>query len=378
MVTGKLTSYDLTTGVIVDMDEAIYMVSPTDSPFLAGTGADGLSVLASRPATQKKLEWQDEELLLPSSTIGVTFTTGDTALRVASAAHRERFSTGDILMLGPHLEWVRVTGYSVTSTDYLVVARAYGGVDSQHTSGGKIVSVGLALAEGSDPENARAVDRSARFNYTQIFGPTKVEMSRTDAKIGRYGVSDEFNHQLMARITENVISREQAILYGTRLDDTTNKRRTMGGLFYYINAQGTVDSSTTALTVGAIQTMQQTLYNAGGVPDRAAANPAQIKNLTDVATLTTINEGRDETGRGRQAAVYVDTEFGRLTLVRNRYVLTTDLFLFVRDQVVRRIFDTLQFEWLAKTGDSKKGQIVCEESLEVKGPQHMGIFTALA
>ena len=33
---------------------------------------------------------------------------------------------------------------------------------------------------------------------------------------------------------------------------------------------------------------------------------------------------------------------------------------------------------LAKTGDADKGQIVCEEGLEVIGEEHMGRFEALS
>ena len=41
MPTGTLTAYDLTTGVIVDMDEAIYMVSAQDSPMITGVRRSG-------------------------------------------------------------------------------------------------------------------------------------------------------------------------------------------------------------------------------------------------------------------------------------------------------------------------------------------------
>ena len=42
---GRGTSYDLTVGIIVDMDEAIYLLSPEDSPLLTGFNSDGLAVL---------------------------------------------------------------------------------------------------------------------------------------------------------------------------------------------------------------------------------------------------------------------------------------------------------------------------------------------
>ena len=46
MPTGIATAYDLTVGVKVNMDEAIYMYSPVDSPLILGTDADGNALLS--------------------------------------------------------------------------------------------------------------------------------------------------------------------------------------------------------------------------------------------------------------------------------------------------------------------------------------------
>lgn len=375
MPTGIATAYDLTTGVIVDMDEAIYLVSPTDSPMLGGTGADGLSVLGSQGTDEKKIEWMDETILTPRTTISAAATTATTVLTVA-AGEELKFVSGDVIMVGAHAEYVQVTNAAITSGQ-ITVTRAFAGTAGNIASGTVLVGVGMGLPEGSDPGVIRTKDRTPRFNVTQIFGPYQVGMSRTEARVAKYGVADEWSKQLMNRITENVQGREQALLYGTLTESTTTKIRTMGGLWYWINSLGNIDSTTTTLAPLAIQSLMQTCYNAGAVPDRGMGNPAQTKNLTDINTLTTINESRSVVQRGREPVMYLDTEFGRLTIVRNRYVINSDFFLFRRETVRRRPLDPLQFEWLAKTGDSKKGQIVCEESLEVKGPQHMGVFTAL-
>jgi len=78
----------------------------------------------------------------------------------------------------------------------------------------------------------------------------------------------------------------------------------------------------------------------------------------------------------------VITEFGELTVVRNRWMRTgttaTDALLFKRDQVVRRPLRPLVLEPLAKTGDRDTMMMVCEESLEVKGQNHMAKFTGLS
>ena len=48
-----------------------------------------------------------------------------------------------------------------------------------------------------------------------------------------------------------------------------------------------------------------------------------------------------------------------------------------KENFQRRVIQPLVVEALAKTGDSDKVQIVCEEGLQVKGESHMARFTNL-
>ena len=76
---GNVTSYDLAVGVKINMDELIYMISPTDSPFINGIGTDGRQLLSSSPVDQQEFKWMDEELLLPSAFISATTGAGGAA-----------------------------------------------------------------------------------------------------------------------------------------------------------------------------------------------------------------------------------------------------------------------------------------------------------
>lgn len=377
MPTGVATSYDLTVGVIVDMDEAIYMLSPDDTPLLTGLGSDGLSVISSRPTTEVVFSWMDDSLLTPRSTVAAV-TTGDTVITVASGT-RTKFSTGDMLVLGKTAaangETIRVSGYG-TTTDTLLVTRAYTGSATTYASDSIVIGVGTALAEGSDPEAARTNDRVESSNVTQIFGPTSVHLSATEQVVRKYGVSNEMAHQLMARTKENAISREQAYLYGKKFNSTTAKIRTTGGLANFITTN--VNSTATELTVANIQTFQQTQYNAGGTPDRLMANPVSLAGLNDIGNTSIVRDTIDDPRRGRVRVATVFTEFGALAIVRNRWMFSFDAFLFARENVVRRVLRPFTFERLAKTGDADKGQVVCEEGLEVKGEEQMGRFSALS
>lgn len=378
---GLSTAYDLTVGTVVDMSEAIYLLSPADSPMISGLASDGLTVIASRPVDEIVFSWLDDTILTPRSNLAAAVVTADAEITVASG-DRTKFSTGDVLMISKTNandgsgEKIRVTGYSATTADVILVTRGLVGSATTYASGSILLGLGTALAEGSDPEAARVVDRVESSNVTQIFGPTSVHLSRTEQVVRKYGVADEMTHQLMSRMKENVISREQAFLYGAKFNSTTAKIRTTGGLNQFIATN--VNTTSTQLTVANINTLQQSLYNRGGAPDRLMANPVTLSDLNDLGNTSIVRVELTDDRRGRVRTQYVDTEFGSVAIVRNRWASSFDAWLFQREHVIRRVLRPLAFEMLAKTGDADKGQVVCEEGLEVIGEEHMARFEALA
>lgn len=372
-----LTSYDLTAGVKVNIDELIYLLSPTDLPMTLGVDADGTMVVRTAPVDQKAFSWQDEDLLVPRTTIAVA-TTGDTFITVATG-ERARFATGDMIRFmkaAAAVELAYVTGYGSTAETLTVTRGFQSTTATNYASGTIILGVGTALPEGSDPSATRARDRTLRTNYTEIFGPYKVAMSRTDRKVSRYGVPDEWAHQVAARTRETMIHIEQALLFGVSFDDTSNKKRGTGGLAHYITG-GSLNATATQLTVANIATAQQTAYNAGDVPMVLIANPNSLGDLNDTANTSVVRQTEVDSRRGRARVEMIDTEFGTTTILRNRWCHPSWAFLVKPDALIRRILDPLQYEVLAKTGDADNAQIVAEEGFEIKGYQHLAAFNNL-
>ena len=379
---GKVTSYDLAVGVKINMDELIYMISPTDSPFIYGIGTDGRQLLGSSPVDQQEFKWMDEELLIPRATVTDTGAAGAGATDVTvSAADSYKFQVDDLITIGEADAAVNAAVKRVTHVNndagVLTLADwansdAWPATTAAHAD--TVICVGTALVEGSDPGEARSADRTIRTNCTQIFGPTPIHMSRSEQQVTRYGVSDEFAKQVYGRSVENVITREQAYLYGQYNNDTSNKRRSTGGLNYHITSN---TDTTTTLTITALENLQQKCYNAGGMPDLLIANPASFATLNAVGDSGRVRTVIDDPRRGRVPVSSVFTEFGETQMLRNRWCHAETAFLISKDGISRRVMQPLVVEALAKTGDSDKVQIVCEEGLQVKGEQHMGKFTNL-
>ena len=379
---GRVTSYDLAVGVKINMDEAIYMISPIDSPFINGIGTDGRQLLGSSGVDQTEFKWMDEELLLPRAPAAGTGAAGAGSTTVTvSAADSYKFQVSDLLTIGSEGDALNASVKIVTAinntTGVITVGNWVNDSDWPATAAAQedtIICLGTNLAEGSDPGDARAADRTIRSNYTQIFGPTPVHMSRTEQQVDRYGVSDEFAKQLYGRSVENVITREQAYLYGQKHEATGEKRRSTGGLNYWITSNV---STATSLTIANLQTVMQTAYNSGGVPDLLIANPASFADLNSIADSGRVRTTIDDPRRGRVPVTSVFHEFGETQMVRNRWMHTESAFVVQKDGVQRRVMQPLVVEPLSKTGDADKVQIICEEGLQVKGEQHMAKFSTL-
>lgn len=373
--TGTTNTYDLDTGIIVDMDPLIQMLSPSDIPLQGGMGAESGLAIPTGTCFEKRIDWQDEELLTPRATVAATATTGQTYV-VLGSGEAYRFQGGDIILIGA--EFVRVsasTPYGVT-TDSLVVTRAYSGSAATVATSAIAIGVGSALPEGSDPPTARWIDRVGRYNLTQIFGPYPVQSSETDITIRKYGVSNEFDHQAALRAMEAGLALEQSLWYGVRADDTSNHIRTMNGILAHITTTVCIDSSTTTMTEGKTIDLSQAIWGQGGRPDVFAVSGVIKRNVSGWTSSGVIQVQRADGTRGLGVDVF-ESDFGTLRVLKSRQLRTQDAVLFERSQAQRKRLRTFRFEMLAKTGDSRKGMFVGEESLEFIRSRHAGKFTAL-
>lgn len=367
---GTATTYSLTVGVKLDIEDMIYLVSPYDTPLLGGYGADGRSALSQDTCFEKMVQWLDETLLTPRSVNASTTLSTDTTIYLETGTG-VNFQTGDLLVMGS--EYILVNGPGTTA-DTILVTRAFSGTAAQYSPETPVVGVGQAMAEGGDAGSAVMIDRQNRYNMTQIFGPRVVQVSGSENAVQKYGLTGtEFDHQVANRVKEIAIMLEQAILYGTRTENSSTGIRTMGGITNFVTTN--VDNTTTLITETALLNQLQACYDAGGFPDRLVTGSKQKRNLS------AINEGQiryvqDTNVRGQKVERY-ESDFGSISLVLDRWCRTSDLFIFGRDQATVKTLRPLQFEPLAKTGDSTKGQILAEKTFEFRTQSHAALFNAL-
>jgi hypothetical protein len=364
-------SYDLQVETKINIDELIYILTPEDLPLLSGIGADGLGVIGKAPVDNTVFYWMEEDVPLPRGLLNEALDTSETDVTVV-AGDAVKFAVGDAIRIDDEI--FKVTALD-TSTEVLTVTRgALGSTAATHASGAEIIGLGTVLPEG-DIGTANFQGRDKYSNYTQIFSK-KLTVSRTEQSIPKYGVPNELNKQMRNAMLHCNVGIEQAALYGIKYEDVGSRVRSTGGLNSFITSN--VDSSSEWITVPKIEALQQTAYDNGGTFEYITARPAAFRALNNTVgnervTTVTVEDAR----RGRRRAQTVMTEFGEVTLVRNRYVRKTDAFCYSRDNFIQRVFQPLVAQKLAKTNDTDSYMMVGECGFQVKGQDHMAKFSAL-
>lgn len=364
-------SYDLQVETKINIDELIYILTPEDLPLLSGIGSDGLGVIGKAPVDNTVFYWMEEDVPLPRGTSNEALDSSETGIDVV-AGDAVKFAVGDAIRIDDEIMLVTAVN---TSTEVLTVTRgALGSTAASHATAAEIIGLGTVLAEG-DIGSANFQGRDKYSNYTQIFSK-KLTVSRTEQSIPKYGVPNELNKQMRNAMLHCNVGIEQAALYGIKYEDSSTRVRSTGGLNSFITSN--VDTTSDWITVSAIEALQQTAYDNGGSFEFITARPAAFQALNNtmgnerIQTVTV-----DDARRGRRRTSVVMTEFGEVTLVRNRYVRKTDAFCYSRDNFIQRVFQPLVAQKLAKTNDTDSFMMVAECGFQVKGQDHMAKFTGL-
>lgn len=360
-----VATFNQTVGVKQDMDEAIRILSPSDTPLQ--------QLLPTVSTNEIKVEWMEEELMpqavvnsAQSGTGPWTLTTTDTGeLRVDDVLGvRDGASSA--------LQYI-VTG--ITNPTTYVVA-GFAGNTTAPGATSTLELIGQYIVEGSDPKAPRSTERVAKYNYTQI-AQEAVQATRTarnrGARGGLFGGEDPYIHELGKKFKELAVRFERSMIHGQRAISGDSKQRFMGGLFYYItsNSVSGVKANTKTLLNDAIRKA----YDNGSTPEILMVSPS-VKSQISTLNTNYLNVSRSETVAGEKVDTFM-SDFGEVKVIANRHfpktrgvVLSTS----GNDHAIVN-FDPYTHELLAKTGDADKGEIVAEKSLKVKNEKGAVLFT---
>jgi hypothetical protein len=369
------TSYEQTVQHILQMEDMIEILSPQDRPLVGGVGGDGVPLLPSQPVLNRVWYWQEEDEPQPQGTIAEALDDSETGIDVADGTGAN-WRIGDYIRIDN--EVVRVTDITTSgSPDVLTVARAAAGTTAaSHSSGAAMRGLGTVLPEGQIG-SASYLGRDSLSNYTQIFSGT-VEVTETEQIIPKYGVPNELAKQTMIQMKRIQLEMENAAIYGLKWEDTGTRRRMTGGFKAF--ATSNINSSDTWMTLARVEARAALIHAAGGEVNGMVlmsneANFGALNNLTDTGRVR-VDEITDAR-RGRSKARILMTEYGDITLARNRRMISSDALLYAPGKFKRRVMRPLALAPLARTADTQKFSIVGECGFQLKAADHHASFTAL-
>ena len=356
-------TYNQTVGVRLDMDDAIKILSPSDVP-LQGW-------LPTETTNEVKVEWLEEDLTPQSDTIASVTGSGPWTPVVSDT---NIFRVGDVLWKEGAASAVQYVVDSVTNGTTMVVS-GFAGNAVAPVAADVLTIVGQYNVEGGDPLAPRSVERTSKYNYTQI-GQEQVAATRTARTRGQrgglYGQMDPYDHEVGKKFKELAIRYERSLVHGQRAISGGADKRFMGGLLYYITSNTVSGVKANAGTL--IGDLLKKCYDAGGTPSTLMVSPAvkvAISRNVDVAGRRTTRTERT----GGSVIDEIETDFGTVNLVVNRFFPPLKGILMERDYLSRVVFDGYFHELLAKTGDADKGEIVGEFTLKVKNEKAHGVLT---
>lgn len=357
-VVGQVGSWTRSVGVKLDIDEAIYILSPSDVPLQSRIASEGTSSI--------KVEWLEEDLTPQSDVASVVAGAGPWTVTVSDGGI---FRVDDILHKAGAASTVQYQVTAIAGNDLTLAG--FAGNATAPVVADTLNIVGQYKAEGGAPPEARSIEQTAKFNYTQI-GQEKVEATRTQRKRAMYGTTDPYEHEQMKKFKELVIRFERSMVHGQRAISGDQKRRFMGGLLYYITTNSVSDVKANAKA--AVNSLLQKTYEAGGTPGLLMVSPAVKGAISDNVDVS----GRRTTRTEKTGGSVIDrfeSDFGEVEIVANRFFPKTKGIVLQEEFLKRKVFDPYQHETLAKVGDADQGEIVGEFSLEVKNEKAHGVLT---
>lgn len=305
IVTNTFTTYDAK-GIREDLSDAIYNISPKDTPFISN--------IKKGQATQPLFEWQTDTLAAADTT-------------------NAKLDGDDLTTFTAVTATVRIANYCQISRKDVIIS---GTLEASDKAGRKS-ELAYQLAKRA-AELKRDMEAIALSNQPAVSGSTSV-------------------------------ARQSASLQAFLFTNIANKQ-SGGADPVYTNVpiQARTDGTTPiTFTEAMLQTAMAAAYTQGGKPEMlmvGAFNKQKVSGFSGVATKTFYQSAVEETAIIGAADVYV-SDFGTLSVVPNRFQRGRDAFLIDPEFASIIFLRPFITEPLAKTGDAEKRLLLVEWGLKI-------------
>lgn len=365
---GQITSYDVVENVI-DFSDILNEKKMPSTPLLNKIG------ILNEPVYSTTYQWYDEAFPILNTELAeahtgaanVTPGTTQTTLKIASVAGILQYS---VLRVKNTLYRVDSIGTGNTLNVTLLSS-----ADEDHVIGELVTIVSNSALEGADYEDGHYTPVIERENYTQIF-KDYVKITGTQDAVRR-----KVRGALLAKEIDNKMKRlrvmlERAAWLGVPAKPIANNApRLMGGIGWFINKYGIVVSPTSMTDFEAtFKEFLRLIYDVRGSINEAWMNPVTMEYFLALGEDAFLIDQYSEQA-GRNVRTYV-SQYGETTLNMSPDIPPNVIYIVDTSniQIKPLVNRQFQFEELAKTGDSTKGQLIGEYTLEFKNPDLAGMI----
>lgn len=365
LLTGPETSIQNTDNNPRAMDANVYELEPNVAPLTVLASA-----LNSRPATNPKVEWLQDEPLPRITTLTASAASGATAFS----------PTDDIFRVGDVIRFSSLGfGLLVTATGAGSVAGTLLGTSVSAATGSEMYLIGNANAEFATIGELKFPQLDTEYNYEQIFR-TPFGVSGTEDATEHYGGPERARLRKKFGI-EHARKIEQSHFFGIRSISSTT--RTEQGLQGYVTTNVTADTSA-GLSEVEWQTFLISAFRYGSSRKVAYCSPAAIAAIEGFARgrMQVVNDVANKFGI--QMKQYVSGQ-GTVDLVKhvdwkdssvyNGYVFVVDMDA-VYDRPLRQT--RLRPDIQTPSADGFEDEYLTETCVQVIHERRHAILTGVA
>ena len=306
---------------VIDMSEIVGQLENDMTQFTTA-----LMKVRSKPATSTKVEWLEDRLFPRKSALAASATSAATTVDVTSG-EGAYFNAGDLVRIATTGEAVEVTS---VSTDTLTVTRSVGSVAAASAaSGGDLVIIGNASLQGATAPTAKVTERTAVYNYTQIFR-LSYSFTRSLTQSNLY-TGGEPNYERKKKGVEHKRQIESSLFFGARDLDTggSEPQGFMGGLVEYISTN--IHDPSGTMTSTELDTYLQTDFQYGSTNKVIFCAPIVARVISTYARdnwtrATPQNsiwgvkvDGLVSGAYGYEVPIFVKREWGDLATTSSQY-----------------------------------------------------------
>ena len=367
---GQVNTYVNTVPQKRVVTDRIVMAEPMEFPLMKALGINANKFqFVNDPGA--KYEWLEDTFAPTQDTANETTLTNNTTTTDITVANSSYFHVGDVIQIDD--EYMVVGSIS---GDDIIVTRNHGGTQATHASTATIYIRSQARKEGAAASNSPTTEVTSGYNHSFILHHN-VEVSRSNQLLKRYGIPDLVDREIDKKMQELMRLLTQKPYYGIRAAGSASTNRDAGGFGTFVTTNRT-NMSSARLTRNALDTMNRTIYTAGGVAKLLVCGAFQQQIITDmfegyVQTMRSETMGGVVINRIQMALGNV------IDVLVDRYCPADKMWLLDTDKVGFIPIDPFFYEELGKTSDTAAyGQVVGEYGFVVQAEKHHGEIYGLA